>query len=84
MSEIERLLAELCPEGVAFRSLGEVGVFVRGNGMQKSDLVREGVPAIHYGQIHTVYGTSTGRTVSFVEASLAQRLRKARPGDLTL
>lgn len=61
-----------------------MGEFIRGNGLQKSDLRKTGFPAIHYGQIHTYYGTSASETVSFVDPTLAKRLRKARPGDLII
>ena len=84
MSRIDELIAELCPDGVEFKALGEVGEFVRGNGIQKSDLKETGVGAIHYGQIHTHYNTWATDTKSFVSESLAAKLRKARPGDLVI
>ena len=56
MSRIDKLIAKLCPKGVEFKPLGEVGDFIRGNGLQKSDLSALGVGAIHYGQIHE-FGT---------------------------
>ena len=84
MSRIDNLIAEHCPHGVAHQPLGAVGEFVRGNGLQKSDLQETGVGAIHYGQIHTHYGTWATETKSFVSAPLAAKLRKARPGDLVI
>lgn len=45
-------------EGVEMKKLGEVGVFIRGNGIQKADFVEEGYSCIHYGQIHARYGFS--------------------------
>lgn len=84
MSKIDELIAELAPDGVEFKRLGEVGDFIRGNGLQKSDLTDQGIPAIHYGQIHTRYGIWTGRTESFTNPDLAVKLRRARPGDLII
>ncbi|WP_154096472.1 restriction endonuclease subunit S [Microbacterium testaceum] len=84
MSRIDELLEELAPQGVPLRLLGEVGTFVRGNGLQKSDLAEEGVPAIHYGQIHTHYGVWAKKTKSFTSPALAAKLRHARPGDLII
>lgn len=84
MSRIDDLIALHCPNGVQFKPLGEVGEFIRGNGLQKSDLVESGVGAIHYGQIHTHYGTWATVTKSFVSEALAARLRKAKPGDLVI
>ena len=84
MSRFEALLATHCSNGVKFQPLSAVGTFIRGNGLQKSDLTSSGHPAIHYGQVHTVYGTSAEKTVSFVSQAFAQKLRKAEPGDLVI
>lgn len=84
MSRIDDLIAEHCPDGVESRTLGEVGEFIRGNGLQKKDFVETGFPCIHYGQIYTYYGTSTTRTKSFVEPELAARLKQAKAGDLVV
>ena len=84
MSHINKLIADLCPNGVEFSTMGDVGSFTRGNGLQKTDLLREGTPAIHYGQVHTLYGTWTAQTKSFVSPELASRLRRAKQGDLVI
>lgn len=64
--------------------LGEIGSFVRGTGIQKSDFTERGVGCIHYGQIHTHYGTWADKTMSFVSPAFAVRLRKAHKGDLVI
>lgn len=69
---------------VGHKTLGEVGTFLRGNGLQKTDFTDEGVPCIHYGQIYTFYGTATATTKSFVSPELAARLKKAECGDLVV
>ncbi|MGQ4374849.1 restriction endonuclease subunit S [Streptomyces sp. SAS_267] len=84
MSRIDDLIQELSPGGVAFKTLGDVGTFIRGNGLQKSDLTDEGFPAIHYGQVHTHYGTWATETISFTSPDFAAKLRKAEPGDLVI
>ena len=66
MKTVDKLIAELCPDGVAYRPIGEIGELVRGNGIQKSDFVEFGVGCIHYGQIHTHYGTWATETKSFI------------------
>ena len=55
MSRIEEMIRELCPNGVEYKPLGEIGSFVRGNGLQKKDFTDEGIGCIHYGQIYTYY-----------------------------
>jgi type I restriction enzyme S subunit len=84
LSRIDDLIDEHCPDGVEFMSLGEVGEFIRGNGLQKKDFVDEGFPCIHYGQIYTYYGTATATTKSFVAPQLAVRLKQAKKGDLVV
>lgn len=64
--------------------LGQVGTFVKGTGMTKAELRDEGFPAVHYGQIHTLYGAETSKTYSFVTEERAKRLKKASPGDLLI
>lgn len=81
---MDALIAAHCPGGVEHKALGKVGEFVRGNGLQKSDLLEAGVGAIHYGQIHTHYGAWARTTKSFVSEALASKLRRARPGDLVI
>lgn len=71
-------------QAVEWKSLGEVGELVRGNGLTKKDLSDDGVPAIHYGQIYTHFGTFATQTKSFVSTALAKKLKKAQNGDVLL
>lgn len=64
--------------------MGEIGTFIRGNGLQKKDFTESGVPCIHYGQIYTYYGTFTQKTKSFCSPNLAKRLTKIKTGDLII
>ena len=65
-------------------TLGEIGTFVRGSGLQKKDFTATGVGCIHYGQIYTYYGTCADKTKSFVSYEFAQKARKAKTGDLII
>lgn len=67
-----------------YTTLGEVGKFTRGNGLQKKDFTEYGFPCIHYGQIHTSYNTSASSTISYCSKSLAKKLKKAKYGDLLI
>lgn len=69
---------------VIFMTLGELGVFTRGSGLQKKDFVPSGIGCIHYGQIYTYYGTFTNSTISFVSPEFANRSRRAKRGDLII
>ena len=69
---------------IEWKKLGEIGTFIRGNGLQKKDFTESGVGCIHYGQIYTHYGTFATKTKSFVSESFAQKLRKAKTGDIVI
>lgn len=84
MSRVDELVAQLAPDGIEVKSLGEIGELVRGNGMPKTELTNAGVGAIHYGQIYTRYGVWTTTTDSFVTAESAAKLAKANPGDIII
>ena len=71
-------------EGVEIKTLGEIGEFVRGNGIQKNDFVGEGYKCIHYGQIHARYGFSATETISKIDESLYKKCKKAKKGDVVL
>ncbi|MBQ7696356.1 MAG: restriction endonuclease subunit S [Lentisphaeria bacterium] len=84
MSKIDDMIKELCPEGVKRKTLGEIGTFIRGNGLQKKDFTESGTGCIHYGQIYTYYGIYTYKTKSFVDPDLASHLCKVSSGDLII
>ena len=64
--------------------LGEIGVFVRGSGLQKKDFTPAGVGCIHYGQIYTYYGTHTDETLSYVSHDTAKKLKTVEYGDVII
>lgn len=70
--------------GYKWLTMSELGALIRGNGLPKSDFTEIGVPAIHYGQIYTYYGTHTTETISFVSEETAKKLRKVNYGDVVI
>lgn len=69
---------------IQWKTMGEVGTFIRGNGLQKKDFTESGVGCIHYGQIYTYYGTFTTETKSFVSPEMASKLLIVNPGNLVI
>lgn len=84
MNRIDRLVAELCPNGVEYSAIGDIAELVRGNGMPKSDFSDSGVGCIHYGQIYTRYGVWASETLSFISPKKAEKLARVDPGDLII
>jgi type I restriction enzyme S subunit len=69
---------------VPFQELGKLGEFIRGRRFTKRDYVKDGLGAIHYGEIYTDYGTAATATRSFVRPELKNSLRLAKTGDLVI
>jgi type I restriction enzyme S subunit len=80
----DSLLAFRDAGGVRWLPMGEVGTFTRGRRFVKDDIVDRGLPAIHYGEIYTHYGTSTDTALSNVRPEMASSLRFAQPGDVVI
>ncbi|WP_341830333.1 restriction endonuclease subunit S [Trueperella pyogenes] len=84
MSNIRRLINELCPDGVPHQPLSKVASFTRGGGPQKKDFRKNGELCLHYGQIYTRFGVSTSQVVSYIESDVFTKSRKAFPGDVII
>ncbi|WP_140414272.1 restriction endonuclease subunit S, partial [Bathymodiolus platifrons methanotrophic gill symbiont] len=69
---------------VEWKALGEIGEFIRGNGMQKKNFVETGFPAIHYGQIFTRYGLSADKTFTYISDELSKKSRIADKNNLLI
>uniref|UniRef100_UPI0025BAEDE6 restriction endonuclease subunit S n=1 Tax=Marinilabilia sp. TaxID=2021252 RepID=UPI0025BAEDE6 len=52
----------------------------------KTDMISEGIPCIHYGEMYTHYGTWADKTKSFVSKELVEnkKLRIAEKGDVVI
>ena len=69
---------------VEWKTLGEVGEFIRGKRFTKADYAKEGISVIHYGEIYTHYGASANYAFSKVRNDMADSLRYAKPGDVVI
>ncbi len=72
--------------GVEWKSLNDIGEFQRGKRFVKDDMILEGVPCIHYGEMYTHYDTWAYETKSFVSKELVEnkKLRVAEKGDVVI
>ena len=64
--------------------LGTICDMTKGNGVQKTDFVNEGIGCIHYGQIYTHYGSFTYTTNKFVSKEVFDKAKKASKGDIVM
>lgn len=84
MSKLEQLIKELCPNGVDYIPISELGTLTRGKRFVHADAVDRGIPCIHYGELYTYYGVSTYTTKSFVREELKDKLRYAHKNDVII
>ena len=71
---------------IEWKTLGEVGEFVRGKRFVKADMISEGVPCIHYGEMYTHYGIWADKAKSCVTSELVKKnkLRTAEKGNVVM
>ena len=71
-----------------WKALGDskAGEFQRGKRFVKKDMISEGVPCIHYGEMYTHYGPWANTTRSYLSPELVNRknLRVAEEGDIVI
>lgn len=61
MSELEKLIKELCPNGVEYKPLGEVVAFNRGTVITQKDIEIGAIPVIAGGQKPAYYCNRSNR-----------------------
>ena len=71
-------------KGWEVKTFGEIGTLERGAGISKKDFVDDGLPCIHYGQLHTIFGAYTRNPITFIPKDLLPKYKIAHSGDLIL
>lgn len=57
MSKLDELIKQYCPNGVEYKTLGEIAKNIyRGSGIKRTDVTKDGIPCVRYGEIYTTYG----------------------------
>ena len=84
MESIEQMIKRLCPGGVEWKKISEIGTVMRGTSFQKKHFTDEGTPCIHYGQIYTQYAHHVYETLSFVGEEISRSPRRAKTGALIM
>lgn len=65
-------------------SLGDLGSFIRGKRFVRTDIVANGVPCIHYGDIYTYYGLFATQTKGKLREDIALKMRYAQKNDVVI
>ena len=57
MSRLDELIKNLCPDGVEYKTIGEIALDIyRGSGIKRDQVTAVGIPCVRYGEIYTTYG----------------------------
>lgn len=68
------------------KALNEIGEFQRGKRFVRADMISEGIPCIHYGEMYTHYNIWANKTKSFLSEELVEnkKLRVAEKNDVII
>ncbi len=69
---------------VEFKTMGEIGTFIRGKRFVRTDIVEKGVPCIHYGDMYMYYGHKASKTITYLNEEKASKMRFAKKNDVVI
>lgn len=70
------------PEGWSVKKLGDLGIFSKGSGITKNDLVSDGLPCIRYAELYTKYNFVIPNCVSFISEEVSKTAKPIQCGDI--
>ena len=83
MSRLEELIAELCPCGVEYKTLGDIAIDIyRGSGIKRDEVTEEGIPCVRYGEIYTTYNIWFDECVSHTNEHQIANKKYFEHGDI--
>lgn len=83
MSRIDKIISEMCPEGVEYKTLGELATEIyRGSGIKRSEVTENGIPCVRYGEIYTTYDIWFDTCVSHTDEKKIKNGKYFEYGDV--
>ena len=83
MGRLEELIQQFCPDGVEYKTIGEIAVDIfRGSGIKREQITVSGTPCVRYGEIYTTYGVWFDSCVSHTDESAITSKRYFEHGDI--
>ncbi len=82
MKEVKQFDASNLPKNWEVRTLDKFGVFSKGKGITKAELIPVGIPCIRYGEIYTVHHYIINEFHSFISENGAKESREIKKGDI--
>ncbi len=72
----------LIPSDWKVRKLNELGVFSKGKGILKEQVISKGYPCIRYGEIYTSHSYIVNELKSFIDMTVAKESKEIKKGDI--
>ena len=69
---------------MTWMKMSEIGTFIRGKRFVRTDIVDDGVPCIHYGDMYTYYGLYATKSKGMLRNELAPKMRYAQKNDVVI
>jgi type I restriction enzyme S subunit len=69
---------------VKWMKMSDIGTFTRGKRFVRTDIVEDGVPCIHYGDMYTYYGLKADKAKTHLTPKKAQKMRFAKKNDVVI
>lgn len=83
MSQLDKLIAEFCPNGVEYKTIDEIAVDIyRGSGIKRDQVTEEGIPCVRYGEIYTTYGVWFEKCKSHTKLEYVKSPKYFEYGDI--
>jgi len=71
-----------CVDKWQISNLGKLGVFSKGQGISKSELVESGINAVRYGELYTKHNIFIKKIYSYISDESASMLSEIKSGDI--
>ena len=83
MNRLKELIQKLCPNGVEYKTLGEIAIDIyRGAGITRNQITETGIPCVRYGEIYTTYGVWFEKCVSHTNEAAITSKKYFEYGDI--
>ena len=83
MTKLERLIQELCPNGVEYNKIEDIAIDIyRGSGIKRDQVTLDGIPCVRYGEIYTTYNLYFSECLSHTKLEYVQSPKYFEFGDI--
>lgn len=80
----KNMLQQATEGEIVVEPLSKHGVFTRGRRFVRTDIVDDGQPCIHYGDMYTYYGISATSAKTHLPVDFPKKMRYANKGDVVI